>query len=665
MTLAELKKNKELSVRSYNVCRSNDLDTIDQVIRYYKQYKTFENLRNCGRRSNEELINICLNNEYYCINSDRTIIETNSDRAIIETNKEDPFTEIIHDLSRIQRDVISSFIKINILNLTNRSKNALSKFLNSNYSIRNFSNKILLDISFRIDNIDNIGGKSTLEIEKFINIIREYVNIISQNNDEKKLKSIKNQFFIQNKFSIYEIPIEILESKSVFKITDFLISNFAFYSELHTYIFQNALKVYQNQNLLDNYEIAEITNYSRERIRQLKKKIIIELLEKFSIINFFEDDFYKNYGIDIFSDCIRILDEDVNNINSQSNTNFTKEFITCLVASYLSNDYILIGDIEDVISNKEINQRASVNWKQLYVVKKSIIEKFQFMDFMDDVYNRINSKIDESYSFNFKSYLSRFINNFDLEIVELVFPIAEKIILEEFDLFLDVDDNIVFNRNTYKQSYEYALEALELLGKPSKVKVITEKILELHPNYDTEENKVRVSMKRKNGFVPLGRTSVFGLKKWEVEDENFKGGTIRSISIEYLENYDKPKHISKLAEFVLKFRPKTNEKSIYYNLKMDESNTFNFFKNSFIGLKSKDYSKNYETLKISKRSDKKSWNDHYHELLTFIKKNNTLPFYDSIDLEEKKLFRWLNNQKYSKKLSEEQSNLINQIIIKK
>ncbi|MGV0977785.1 helicase associated domain-containing protein [Empedobacter falsenii] len=537
--------------------------------------------------------------------------------------------------------------------------------MNSNYSIRNFSNKILLDISFRIDNIDNIGGKSTLEIEKFINIIREYVNIISQNNDEKKLKSIKNQFFIQNKFSIYEIPIEILESKSVFKITDFLISNFAFYSELHTYIFQNALKVYQNQNLLDNYEIAEITNYSRERIRQLKKKIIIELLEKFSIINFFEDDFYKNYGIDIFSDCIRILDEDVNNINSQSNTNFTKEFITCLVASYLSNDYILIGDIEDVISNKEINQRASVNWKQLYVVKKSIIEKFQFMDFMDDVYNRINSKIDESYSFNFKSYLSRFINNFDLEIVELVFPIAEKIILEEFDLFLDVDDNIVFNRNTYKQSYEYALEALELLGKPSKVKVITEKILELHPNYDTEENKVRVSMKRKNGFVPLGRTSVFGLKKWEVEDENFKGGTIRSISIEYLENYDKPKHISKLAEFVLKFRPKTNEKSIYYNLKMDESNTFNFFKNSFIGLKSKDYSKNYETLKISKRSDKKSWNDHYHELLTFIKKNNTLPFYDSIDLEEKKLFRWLNNQKYSKKLSEEQSNLINQIIIKK
>jgi len=389
------------------------------------------------------------------------------------------------------------------------------------------------------------------------------------------------------------------------------------------------------------------------------------LLDKFSIINFFEDNFYKNYGIDIFSDCIRILDEDVNNINSQSNTNFTKEFITCLVASYLSNDYTLIGDIEYVISNRENNQRGSINWKQVYIVKKSIIENFQFMNFIVDVYNRVNSKIDVSYSFNFRSYLSRFINDFNLEIIEIVYPIAEKIIIDEFDLFLDLEDNLFFNRNTYKQSYEYALEALEELNTPSKVDEITKKIFELHPNYDTDENKVRVSMKRIHGFVPVGRTSVFGLKKWEVEDENFKGGTIRSISLEYLEKYDKPKHISKLAEFVLKFRPKSNEKSIYYNLKMDESNTFNFFKNSFIGLKSKDYSKNYEILKISIKSDKKSWNDRYNELLIFIKKHNTLPFYDSIDPEEKKLFRWLNNQKYSKKLSEEQSNFINQILSKK
>lgn len=164
MTLAELKKNKELSVRSYNVCRSNDLVTIEHVIRYYEQYRTFENLRNCGRRSNEELISICLNNEYYNINSNMTNLET---------NKVDPFVEIIQSLSRTQRDVINSFIKVNIHNLSNRGKNALSKFLNNNYSIRNFSDKIFLDISFRINEIENVGGKTTIEIEKIINNIRE------------------------------------------------------------------------------------------------------------------------------------------------------------------------------------------------------------------------------------------------------------------------------------------------------------------------------------------------------------------------------------------------------------------------------------------------------------------------------------------------------------
>src|SRR5690606_10206742 len=125
-----------------------------------------------------------------------------------------------------------------------------------------------------------------------------------------------------------------------------------------------------------------------------------------------------------------------------------------------------------------------------YIVNNEL-SKADFISFANDVNERLNERIEETYSFNFKSYLSRFINNVDIEIIELVFPVAEKILNDEFALYIDLDDNIVFKRNTIKQAFEYSYEALEKLGKPSKVEEITKKILELHPNYETNESKVR------------------------------------------------------------------------------------------------------------------------------------------------------------------------------
>ena len=45
-------------------------------------------------------------------------------------------------------------------------------------------------------------------------------------------------------------------------------------------------------------------------------------------------------------------------------------------------------------------------------------------------------------------------------------------------------------------------------------------------------------MKREHGFVPISRTSVYGLSIWKDEFENFHGGTIREIIREYLLKFD-------------------------------------------------------------------------------------------------------------------------------
>jgi hypothetical protein len=77
------------------------------------------------------------------------------------------------------------------------------------------------------------------------------------------------------------------------------------------------------------------------------------------------------------------------------------------------------------------------------------------------------------------------------------------------------------------------------------------------------------------------------LKKWDYEKENIKGGTIRSIVQEFLENHSTPVHIKKITEFVLKYRPESNSGSIITNLKLDKHDIFVFFNDSYVGLESK------------------------------------------------------------------------------
>lgn len=583
MTIDEIYRNTDISIRSYNLCKYNNLISLEKLLDYYNIHKSFEQLRNCGKKSNEELIEIC----------EKCLMRSYID----EDAKKMPIDEIFLNLTRIQREVINSFILVNTNSLSVRSKNAIAQFLNGNFSVRNFAEKILLNKRFIVSRIDNVGKKSIPELEIYISIVNDFIIKVSETNNEKQLITLKNNFLIQQTFSISKIPTEILQSESIFQLTDFLLKNNAFFSENHNLIIQQSLKIFRNAKEQTLDEIALKNNFSRERVRQIRKDSINELFEKLSFIKNFNDDIFQNYGIDLSLKIIEVEESLVNKINKLNKTNFSKEFISYILAVYLSDNFSTIGNIEDILYPRHLNNRHRHNWNNFYIINKklSIVD---FISFANDINERISERIEKSYSFNFKSYLSRFIYKLNIEIIELVFPVAEKIINDEFSLYLDLDDNIVFKRNTIKQSFEYSYEALEKLGKPSKVEEITQKIFELHPNYETDENKVRASMKRKDGFVPVGRNSVFGLKKWESELDDFRGGTIRSIIIEYLEQFEVPKHISLIANHVSNFRDETYKRSIIDNLKADKSKTFFFFKQGFIGLNSQ--MKSYDINKYEK-----------------------------------------------------------------
>ncbi|WP_026714230.1 Helicase associated domain protein [Flavobacterium daejeonense] len=656
MTIDEIYKKEEISVRSYHVCKYNELHFVSDLKKYYYKNKSFEKLRNCGRKSNEELIEIC--NKYlddYIENKD------------IEVKKENPLKTIISELTRVQREVINSFIYVNTNSLSVRSKNAISLHLKNNLKVKSFIEKILLSESFNVQNIKNVGAKCVPEIEVYILIIKDFIFEVSQTTDENYLIALKNKFLIQRTFDIPLVPSEILESESIFQLTDFLLNQNAFFDETQTVIVKRALKLFNNQKELTLDEIAEQVELSRERVRQIRKLCFEELFNKLLFISNFNDDLFQKYSIDVESMYIEINTDILDKINQSNNTDFSREFITYILSAYLKDSFSVVGNYEDVLQPKYFNSRNRHNWNNFYLVEKELSSEFDFTSFTNDISNRLSDRIEESYFFNFKSYLSKFLSNSNIDILDLLFPICEKIINEEFEIYLDLDENINFKRNTTRQAHEYAFEALEHLGKPSKVKEIFEKVIELHPNYDTEEAKIRVSMKRKNGFVPIGRKSVFGLKKWESELDNFKGGTIRDIVEEYLMQFSVPIHISHITEHVLKFRPKSNQYSILQNLKLDESGLYIFFKGSHIGLTIKKYKSDFKRISEVQKTDKKTWEERFEMLQNFVSIEKRLPFSNGVPDKEIKLYRWLNVQKSTQnkgKLTKNKEDKLNSLLAK-
>ncbi|APX99977.1 sigma factor-like helix-turn-helix DNA-binding protein [Lacinutrix venerupis] len=621
MTIDDIYRKEEISVRSYHVCKYNKINSIKDLKEYYFKHKSFDKLRNCGRKSNEELIEICNKYQGEHFENEQTVIK-----------KENLLKAIISELTRVQREVINSFILVNTNSLSVRSKNAITLHLNGNLKIKNFAQKILLSEKFNVNNIKNVGAKCVPELEIYFSIIKEFLIEVSQSNDEKHLISLKNNFLIQGTFSISKIPSNVLESESIFLLTDFLLNNNALFDNIQIAIVKKAFKIYQNQKELTLDDIADEVKLTRERVRQIRVTCLDELFEKLSFIQNFNEDLFQKYNIDTNAEQIEINQDLIDVINITNLTFFSREFITFILYVYLSNRFSLIGFVEDVIQLKYFNTRNRHNWNNFFLIKKEIVKEIDFNALVNDIDNRISDKIVESYSFNFKSYLSRFLINDKIDVLNSAFPIAENIINEEFEMNLDLNENIIFKRNTHKQVPEYIIEALENLNKPSKLSKIYEWICIHYPEATKSEEALRGSCQRSNEIIYFGRSSTFGLKKWENTRNDIKGGTIKDIVTELLENSNTPIHITEILEEVHKYRAKTNERNIITNLKLDPNKSFIIFNQKFIGLSNKvnDYDLiKYEKLpiqlgKIIKGKLKKNTFNDINQMSNFLNKNYDL-----------------------------------------
>lgn len=585
MTIEQIYYSKSLSVRSFNVCNNNGIKDLTAILNHYNNYGTFINIRNCGVKSNEELIDFCL--KY--IN-----VEINSILKAPESNEK--FNLILTNFTRTQREIINNFIKIKINNLSVRGKNSINFFLDNDPCIQNVIEKIIANNYFDYNNIKNAGAKTLEELKELINSIKDFCEEVSKLEKENDIVILRNKLFIESYFSIKSSSNLTLETNSIFGIVDFLIRKNILFEEKEKFIFQNSLKIYEDQIELSLSEIGDQTNITKERVRQIRLKIIENLFNKLQFVKYIDDDIHQKYGIDQNQDII-IIDTEVNKrINEANNSNFSIEFNSCIIFAFLSDEFKIVGEIEDALLPKNLKINNQAHWNNCYLVKNEIINIFYFNDFFNDIKNRLISKIDTTYSFHLKSYLTNFFKKQNYSQLSNIERIAQTILNKEFEFIVDQDDNLVFEKNTYKKVSEYAIDALTKLGAPSKVEKIYEIIEEDYPGIIKSQETLRACLQRTPELIYFGRSSTYGIKKWEIEKEGIKGGTIKDIIYEYLFQKEEPIHIIELLNEVHKYRERTNSKNVITNLKLDPQNQFFVYNQSFIGLRAKTYNSKLTSL---------------------------------------------------------------------
>ncbi len=607
ISLIELVDIENITVRAFNTLDYNKLNTLEKILHHYIEYGNFIILRNCGRKTNEELINICLKYKKH---------------RIID-KKEEPkndLKEIIENLNFRQRIILNSFIKSFVNSLSVRSYNVLEKLLNNTFTIKKVYYSILEDKKFDFKNIRYLGGKSIYELNQFKSNILEYIKLVSLFENEEDLEieyynSLLTKHFpsidIHNLTNVFARNGEI----NFFSLIHQLLHNFQIFKKRELIIFKNVFNYFTDFQYKKIDGIAPLIDLTRERTRQLREKIFKNLDVYFKFITNFDIDFNAVYNINTDANLITIKDEIVEKINREENNKFNKLFITKIISIYLKQTYQIIGREEDLLFLKNRNKRFVNDWKTTYLISNDLIEIFNFEKFVDDIFNRLNDRIVNSYSFHFQSYMLKFYKSKKHSQLEEVSLICEQLIFEEFSLVLDLDENIGFQKNIHKSVHEYAYEILEEIQEPASVKLIFQKVVKKYPNYECSQDSLRASMLRDRGFICFGRTSTYGLKIWEEKHSDIKGGTIRDIVEEFLNGHSEPKHIEEITKYVFKYRD-TNAKSIYYNIRLEENNRFVFFKNSIIGIKNKKYNKFYE-LSEFKRNNKKSWDESFILLKKF------------------------------------------------
>lgn len=460
-------------------------------------------------------------------------------------------------------------------NLTERTKNVCLKgSLDTMYKILAY---FLKNGSFK--KIRNCGDKTNVELielaERYIkkyNITRDFLDMSKEAQLFEKFK-----FFCYSHFGIPSIETEQFKEQFFAKDFEFFKYILLIFKKVlnrrEYFIFENNFGYFKDRSKMTLQSIGDNYGITRERVRQISQNIPDKLMDTLSIfstdLDFIHN--YFHYDLDVHKDYIFIDDRTANRINLKEKLNAAPKFYS-------------LGFTVIFAENYETFQDGIKDYKNYYLINKQIFRSFDFPGFFETLESKYTDRIEKTYTIDFDEFVDPFFQTDDPKLIKKIKPICRKVADSEFGIKLTENKDLVFERNTLKKISEYIIEILEKYGRPMNLREINQVLETMTPKAPQNIESLRSSILSIPEIVAIGKTSTYSLEKWG----GIKTGTIKELVKEYLDRYEEPRHISEVTEYVNQYR-NTNNKNVLSNLKLDKTRTFIFFKKSYIGISSKDY----------------------------------------------------------------------------
>jgi len=573
LTIDELTEMHWLSVRSVNVCKSNDLYTLDELLKYYKDHQTFKELRNCGEKSSKELSGIC---KYY-------------ERELQSSVPANAITHVVSESwDPLKTEVVVRYAKSAFSRLSVRAINGLEAEHLHEIDLAWLRKLPELDFS----GIKNIGRKTEKELVQFQRDIQAFQRQIGPMAGSD-LRQTYLKMLITSTFP--ELAADETLDMTVFFTTEGKIRLFV----LIMHLLENGILFSPSRSslFLDFYTgsrppnlslVADKQGLTRERIRQLRIAFQEDFDQYFGFLATFEA---NDLADTVFKDGATVLviaKAWVQQMNASANLRFSGQFYAQTLSLIFRPSYDLI----------EYTVQAGQKHTCYALIERRLNRVYDFQAWLSDLDALLQDRIAEDYELHFEGYLAGFFKGeFPLEMLGPVKMVCTELLFECFELAVGEEGFLLIQQNVRKTMDEYILQALNALGDPAHLDQIVFQLETMFPDQAWNESSVRGTMLReKDLFICISRTSTFGLRTWEVERENLRGGTIRDMVENYLEDELLPKHISEVLHYVNQFR-NTTESSLITNLEAEENARFRIFPGEFIGLSAK----NYEGLPSYKR----------------------------------------------------------------
>lgn len=585
--IEQVYQNGNISVRSYNCCKAYGISTVKDLSEYLDKFGTFYSMRNCGKKSEQEL-------------HDLVEISNNSNASKVRQGV-DMLLNAFESLGDTSKALIERAYLALLSNVTGRAKGLIrdsfpsftSIFPYWYFSARDFLNWC------PGDNMKNTAQSLYLFKNQVVELFERYRFL---SDDEAERISIENKYPFLTPEEL-SFCVTFHKNNGYLPLFNIILKWFERNEERAIHV-KYLYHIKYNEEVQYDFLATEL-NRTYERVRQLLVKPLPNIIDKEDLSS---HDVFKQ---DIISDLELYSSE----LEQKENVKIGDNGIGYILNSFWGTSVYKLNEEKKLA----VSASLDVRWQLMSIYEKIRTAQDKGTYGQKQIHISILNEEIDSYTYTSNNQLRSILK----ESLSYLFDIQ----IDELGFF-----NIPTERINIRD------EIISIFREKYSSLSIAEIYLALISRYPKLENKVSEKgiypyIRGNERIVALGKTGKYSLKEWGSEPISIRDA-IQGLLIDA----GVPLPIESIEDHVRLFYPSTNRRSIATSMQLDP-NRFIPFKDGLWGLSGIEYD---ECFIPSERVKAQTNDERLESLEIFIMNNKRMPL-ASGDEKERRLYRWVYN----------------------